>query len=60
MGVGRGDPGATGDREVVSSVERRRLLTASEQRPENRGRHGPETLADETVEKEVDPGVEES
>lgn len=43
----------------MAGIERRRLLSAMDQGPQHVGRHAPETLADEAVEKEVDPSVEQ-
>lgn len=43
----------------MAGVKRRRLLPAVDQRSQNVGRHAPEALADETVEEEVDAGVEQ-
>lgn len=59
VGVGWGDPGAACDGEVVAGIEWWWLLPAVDQRSQHVGRHAPEALADEAVEKEVDTGVEQ-
>lgn len=43
----------------MAGVKRWRLLPAVDQGTQHVGRHAPETLADEAVEKEVDAGVEQ-
>lgn len=43
----------------MAGIERRWLLSAVDQGSQHIGRHAPETLADEAVEKEVDTGVEQ-
>lgn len=59
VGVSRRDPGTACDGEIVAGIEWQRLLPAVDQRPQHIRRHAPEALADETVEKEVDAGVEQ-
>lgn len=56
--VGRRDPGATCYGKVVVGVELDGLLLALEEGLEGGGCHGSESLADETVEEEVDGGVQ--
>jgi len=43
----------------VAGIKRRGLLPAVKQGSQDIGRHAPEALADEAVEEEVDPSVEQ-